>query len=216
MRNNALLVHAGSVKHSTEYLLFQYEVWRLHAYLLRKACISVSTMAGDEENFETNFFSCVHEHVMTSTPLLVGLFGHGNKRGFQASKEYFIKYETLASALSYSEVPVLVLLDACHSFQLARVCKKAGVNPEMVGVIASCSANKTCYIGEFVSKLIDRWSKGKAYPQTLVDPIVTQDIYTEKDIALLRGPSRHKVKHAKYQTVRWGARHDYLFYPQTK
>lgn len=210
----AIIMYAGPRKSSDEWRENRKNAYVLHSYLTKQTEVVSQFLYCKKFKCKSDFTRPLGACLVSGEPTLLAFFGHGDRNGICPQKNFDINFSHLAFILSEAKGPVLIVIDACESYGLAKHCREQDVDSSKVGIITASSRTKLTGGGWLAPQIIRRWERKMNFPK-----IKTPTDCAEDDYAYATAQSKLRSKNSfvrknSYQIVRWGARHDHLFFPR--
>lgn len=216
MATQAIITYAGPRKSSEEVRENRKNAFVLHSYLSKYTNVDSQFLYCRKFKCRADFTRPLGLRLLSGEPTLFAFFGHGDRNCICPHKDFDVTFHHLAFILSAAKAPTLVVIDSCESYGLVKHCREQDVDMSKVGIITACSRTRLTSGGWLAPQVIKRWQKRVNFPKIKTPAHSAEDQYTYKDARPStdfygRTISRESV--SCYQTVRWGARHDHLFFP---
>jgi hypothetical protein len=156
----------------------------------------------------------IDARVRDSSALLVAFNGHANTKGWRINRENRVMYSALTDIIKAGNSPTLVVSDCCRAMSLASICKARGVSGQQVGIIAASSAYgfSSNMANPLIPGVVGCWTKGEDYPNLRLAYRKARGTDPRDEKLLLRAGTKRILAYCCPAIVRWGARHDHLFF----
>jgi hypothetical protein len=209
----ALVIAGGWVDRPKEANRFVPQALHILNFLCNESGLSDARLIKVQEYTPSKLAKVVEHTVSTALgPLFLSYHGHGISTEWQYRSKAVFSYSRLAEILAKAKHEVTFVNSCCHAYAVVDQLEAHGVNPELVGLIAACAADKTITDWYHEKRLEYHWLDRKEHPRILIKKGHQRERFTKEDVARLGPPSILEWVPDEEQLVRWGAVWDHMFF----